>query len=99
MQFGVTYGSFSAAIVLLVYLYLATAGLLFGAELNAVRASERRDRHPPRRRECGSERASRRESVRHAAGAQELWHVRECACCIDRRRDGTRADAPAARLT
>ena len=36
LQFGATYGSFTAAIVLLVYLYLAAAGQLFGAELNAV---------------------------------------------------------------
>lgn len=36
MKFGVTYGSFSAAIVLLIYLYLGAAGILFGAELNAV---------------------------------------------------------------
>lgn len=36
LQFGFTYGSFSAAIVLVVYLYLAAAGLLFGAELNAA---------------------------------------------------------------
>jgi uncharacterized BrkB/YihY/UPF0761 family membrane protein len=40
MQFGVTYGSFSAAIIVLVYLYFAAAGLLFGAELNAVVARE-----------------------------------------------------------
>lgn len=41
LQFGVTYGTFSAAIVLLVYIYLAAAGLLFGAELNAVLARQR----------------------------------------------------------
>lgn len=40
-QFGVTYGSFAAAIVLLVYLYLVSAGLLLGAELNAVLRSGR----------------------------------------------------------
>ena len=36
LEFGVTYGSFSTAIVLLLYLYFAAAGLLVGAELNAV---------------------------------------------------------------
>ena len=41
LEFGVTYGSFSAAIVLLLYLYLAAAGLLFGAELNAVLGVQR----------------------------------------------------------
>jgi membrane protein len=35
-RYGGTYGSFSAAIVLLVYLYLAAAAVLFGAEVNAV---------------------------------------------------------------
>lgn len=44
LQFGVTYGSFSAAIVLLVYLYFAAAGLLFGAELNTVLARDRGER-------------------------------------------------------
>ena len=42
MKFGVTYGSFSAAIVLLVYLYLGAAGVLFGAELNAVMVDDHR---------------------------------------------------------
>ena len=41
LQFGVTYGSFSAAIVLLIYLYVAAAGLLFGAGLNAVLSGRR----------------------------------------------------------
>ena len=36
LRFGGTYGSFTAALVLLVYLYLAAAGVLFGAEWNAV---------------------------------------------------------------
>lgn len=47
LQFGVTYGSFTAAIVLLVYLYLAAAGLLFGAELNAVLAKNKETKHHP----------------------------------------------------
>lgn len=41
LQLGVTYGSFSAAIVLLIYLYFAAACLLAGAEFNATLASER----------------------------------------------------------
>lgn len=41
LRLGVTYGSFSAAIVLLIYLYFAAACLLAGAELNAALASER----------------------------------------------------------
>lgn len=36
LNFGVTYGSFSAAIVVLVYLDLLVAALLLGAELNAA---------------------------------------------------------------
>ncbi|MGV3520537.1 YihY/virulence factor BrkB family protein [Luteitalea sp.] len=36
LKFGVSYGSFTAAIALLVYLYVAAMGLLFGAELNAA---------------------------------------------------------------
>jgi membrane protein len=39
LQFGLTYGSFSAAIVLLIYLNFAASGLLFGAELNTVIAA------------------------------------------------------------
>ena len=39
LHYGVTYGSFSAAIVLLVYLYLLAAGVLLGAEVNAAIAS------------------------------------------------------------
>jgi membrane protein len=39
LQLGVTYGSFSAAIVLLIYLHFAAACLLAGAELNAALAS------------------------------------------------------------
>lgn len=47
LQFGVTYGSFSAAIVLLVYLYVTAAGLLLGAELNATLEDQRFERPPP----------------------------------------------------
>jgi membrane protein len=36
LHYGVTYGSFSAAIVLLVYLYLLAAAVLLGAEVNAT---------------------------------------------------------------
>lgn len=36
LDYGVTYGSFSAAIVLLVYLYLLAAAVLLGAEVNAT---------------------------------------------------------------
>jgi membrane protein len=36
LHYGVTYGSFSAAIVVLVYLYLLAAGVLLGAEINAT---------------------------------------------------------------
>ena len=39
LHYGVTYGSFSAAIVLLVYLYLLAAAMLLGAEVNATLAS------------------------------------------------------------
>ena len=42
LQLGVTYGSFSAAIVLLVYLYFAAACVLAGAELNATLAKSQR---------------------------------------------------------
>ena len=45
-RYGGTYGSFSAAIVLLVYLYLAAAAVLYGAELNAVIAEEPDARSP-----------------------------------------------------
>ena len=45
MKFGVTYGSFSAAMVLLVYLYLGAVGVLFGAELNAVARNHESTRH------------------------------------------------------
>lgn len=49
LRFGGTYGSFTAALVLLVYLYLAAAGVLFGAEWNAMLAAEsdRVDRSKP----------------------------------------------------
>lgn len=49
LRFGGTYGSFTAALVLLVYLYLAAAGVLFGAEWNAMLAadSDRVDRSKP----------------------------------------------------
>lgn len=43
-QFGITYGSFSAAVVLLVYGYVNSAGLLLGAELNAVMRAANRHR-------------------------------------------------------
>ena len=36
LNYGVTYGSFSAAIVVLVYLYLLAAAVLLGAEVNAT---------------------------------------------------------------
>lgn len=36
LHYGVTYGSFSAAIVVLVYLYLLAAAMLLGAEVNAT---------------------------------------------------------------
>jgi membrane protein len=36
LHYGVTYGSFSAAIVVLVYLYLLAAAVLLGAEVNAT---------------------------------------------------------------
>lgn len=36
LNYGVTYGSFSAAIVVLVYLYLLSAAVLLGAEVNAT---------------------------------------------------------------
>jgi len=51
----VTYGSFAAAIILLVWLWLTNVSLLFGAEVNAEIAREKRRRgggpapHAPRR--------------------------------------------------
>jgi membrane protein len=36
LHYGVTYGSFSAAIVVLMYLYLLAAAVLLGAEVNAT---------------------------------------------------------------
>jgi uncharacterized BrkB/YihY/UPF0761 family membrane protein len=36
LHYGVTYGSFSAAIVVLVYLYLLAVAVLLGAEVNAT---------------------------------------------------------------
>lgn len=47
-RYGGTYGSFSAAIVLLVYLYLAAATVLFGAEVNAVVAEDAGANSAPR---------------------------------------------------
>jgi membrane protein len=41
LDYGVTYGSFGAAITLLVYLYLSAIVLLAGAEVNAVLAADR----------------------------------------------------------
>ena len=41
-SFNVTYGSFAAAIILLVWLWLTNVGLLFGAEVNAEIAPERK---------------------------------------------------------
>jgi membrane protein len=35
-SFNVTYGSFAAAIILLVWLWLTNVALLFGAEVNAA---------------------------------------------------------------
>ena len=46
LKFGVSYGSFTAGISLLVYLYVAAMGLLLGAELNAALR-----KHAPRRTE------------------------------------------------
>ncbi len=41
LDYGVTYGSFGAAIALLVYLHLSAAVVLAGAEINAVLAGAR----------------------------------------------------------
>lgn len=43
LDYGVTYGSFSAGIVLLVYLYLLAAAVLLGAEVNATLDSQPTD--------------------------------------------------------
>jgi membrane protein len=48
-SFNVTYGSFAAAIILLVWLWLTNVALLFGAEVNAVLVpAPGSDRGPPR---------------------------------------------------
>ena len=49
-SFNVTYGSFAAAIILLVWLWLTNLALLFGAEINAAieRAAQIAERRPER---------------------------------------------------
>jgi membrane protein len=49
-SFNVTYGSFAAAIILLVWLWLTNVSLLFGAEVNAAFAREREVKAGTRRR-------------------------------------------------
>lgn len=56
MRLGVTYGSFSAGIVLLVYLYLAAAAVLFGAELNAAHRDLANIAHKDERSQIGDDR-------------------------------------------
>jgi membrane protein len=47
-SFNVTYGSFAAAIILLVWLWLTSVALLFGAEVNAgIERAKEGARHPP----------------------------------------------------
>ena len=43
-SFNVTYGSFAAAIILLVWLWLTNVALLFGAEVNAADRARQGDR-------------------------------------------------------
>jgi membrane protein len=45
-SYSATYGAFTAVVILLVWLYLTSSVLLFGAELNAV-VDQRRARHLP----------------------------------------------------
>lgn len=64
LHYGVTYGSFSAAIVLLVYLDVLASVVLLGAEVNATIAETRVDDRGVRRPEsgdgCGSDSVSHR---------------------------------------
>ena len=46
-SYSATYGAFATVVILLIWLYLTSAVLLLGAELNAV-VDLRRSRHLPR---------------------------------------------------
>jgi membrane protein len=46
-RYSATYGAFATVVILLIWLYLTSAVLLVGAELNAV-VDLRRSRHLPR---------------------------------------------------